>query len=352
MNVYLQYALYAYLGLSGVLLGKQVFFPASEIEFEQIISEQLEGKLGPSARALSELNLKVNAVESRMVTHSELQERSKEIIGDLGAKTQRDIEEYMKRTNSKVDAVSRSVRTLTATVRKGRKITPKPDKPVEPPPEEWEGITVDQIYWCQSAPSTCALYPFVWETDGQVKGKPMARFSTTNIWGSDFKVDLNLAFKVSSIMFREDPNSARSGAVRNQSIFISAGYFNERGEFVGVAESELLQDEDNYLIHAPTKTLGGRDGLSLLDLSVLGGPSFDGDFGVSVGGGVVNLLKGDLRFGGQAQISGNGLSAGPFVAYRLSLFKRRTNIAPFVGYTWNVSDLSPALNAGLYFIAW
>jgi hypothetical protein len=179
----------------------------------------------------------------------------------------------------------------------------------------------------------------------------MARFSTPNIWGKDFSVDLNLAFKVSSIMYREDPKSAQSGAVRNQSIFISAGYFNERGEFVGVAESELLQDEDNYLIHSPTKTLG-EDGLSLFDLSILGGPSFDGGFGVSVGGGVLNLRKGDFRLGGQAQISDKGLSAGPFVAYRLSLFKRRTNIAPFVGYTWNVADLSPALNAGLYFIAW
>lgn len=350
--IYLQYALYAYLSFSSFLLIKQAFFTPSQADLEAIVAKQLEGKLSPSAELLKQLNTSVNTMKSDMVTHEQLKKKAKEIIGDLDKSTRDSVNEYMKKTNAKVDAIASSVQKMETTISKGKKVALKPDKPIEPAPDEWEGIKVEQIYWCEADPSTCAIYPFVWESDHQVEGKPITRFSSENIFGKDAKIDLNLAFKVDSIMYREDPEKADSGAIRNQSIFISAGYFNEAGKFVSVDKAELIQDKDNYLIHSPTAVIGVRPELSLFDFSLLAGPSYNGGFGLSVGGGIVNLLKSDLRIGGQVQLSDKGLDLGAFVAYRVKLLNRKSNIAPFVGYTWNAVDLSPSLNAGLYFIAW
>jgi hypothetical protein len=350
--IYLQYALYAYLSFSSFLLVKQTFFTPSQADLEGIVAKQLRGQLKPSAELLTKLNETVNTMNSSMVTHDELESRASAIINDLDKATKDSVKGYMKETKSKVDAISRSIQRLNTTINKGKKVMPKPKKPLEPPPDEWGGITVDQIYWCQADPNSCAVYPFVWESAHQVNDKPLARFSTPNIFGNDFKIDLNLAFKVDSIMYREDPKNADAGAIRNQSIFINAGYFNESGKFVGVAKAELIQDKDNYLIHSPTSVIGERPELDYFDFSLLAGPSYNGGFGLSVGGGIVNLLKSDLRIGGQVQLSDKGLDLGAFVAYRVKLLNRKSNIAPFVGYTWNAVDLSPSLNAGVYFIAW
>jgi len=358
MNPYLQYAIGAYVMVSSVLLYKQASKSEDASTLAKVVSEQLEGKLSENARLIASAREDIRQVESRMVTHEELQRRTESITRDLSAETRSSIDRYMKSTNARIDMVTRAFKQVKVSLDKGSSRVGKPsEKPSEPAPTVWEGITAEELSWCKSDPSRCAPFVFAWESEHRVNGQPVARFASDNLWGDETRLDLNLAFKVTALTYRADPNNPEDGLVRNQGIHLMAGYLDDKGEFVALAEDKILSDDPRYQglsIYSPTQVYQAKE-LGLFDLSVLAGFGYIYEEGLmaSAGTSMINLSKGRYRLGVRGVFSENrGLGVGGFASWHPEVLGREVNIAPFVGYDYLFKDGYHAPSLGLYFKVW
>jgi len=193
-----------------------------------------------------------------------------------------------------------------------------------------------------------------------VNGKTIALFSTDNLWKGDlgdYDLDLNLAFNITAITHRANTDRPEDGLVRNQGIHVMAGYLDEKGDFVMLAEDKILSDDPRFqglTLTSPTEVYT-PDKLDTFELSFLSGLGyvFQDGLAASAGASIVNLADGEYRLGAHGLFSiGKGVGAGLFVTWHPSLFGKQLNLAPFVGYNYMIKDGYHAPSLGLYFKMW
>lgn len=337
---YMKVAAAAYGIISCLILYNQYASNSHEELFQKIVNEQLEGKLSENARVISEINARLGTLDSKMVTHDQLQVHGKALISELDEKTKGQVQEYMDKTGAKLDMMSRSYRSLQAKLDQGFS-----NLKASLPPPDWEGVNSQETEWCRGNPSSCAPLPFSWASNGKNKeGKPIARFWSENLWENVFQLDLDLVFKVVTIGYREDPNDKESGVVRNQGLHIYAGYIDDTGSFVSLSESELIEGDPNlpaHLFYSPTKVLEKPGKKRTFEMTFLAGGSYQFGSGLSALGALqfLNLLEGRLRFGGALayNLNKSELSAGPSATWHMIFLGKEINISPMIGYLWTVS---------------
>lgn len=358
MNQYLQYAIGAYVLFSSTLLYKQYSKSNIEDTLAQTVAEQLSGKLSENASLIASAREDIKQVRSRMVTHEELQESTSALTRDLSEQTRSSIGQYMKQTNARIDMVTRAFKRVEINLSKGSSRVGKPSKkPSKPAPEEWGGLSAQELSWCKDVPGKCAPFVYSWESEHRVNGKPVARFASDNLWGDQTTLDLNLAFKVTALTYRADPNKPDDGLVRNQGIHLMAGYIDEKGDFVALAEDKILSTDPRFeglSIYSPTQVYKANE-IGLFDLSVLAGFGYvyqDG-LALSAGTSLINLSKGRYRLGVRGIFTENrGLGAGAFASWHPAILGKEINLAPFVGYDYLFKDGFHAPSLGLYFKVW
>jgi hypothetical protein len=325
--------------------------------FQDTLSRQLRGELSATAQALTRAQNELGTIKSEMVNQREMVKRSAEIISTLDQKTQESIDRFQRETGAKVDSISVRFTRMETRLERGIKKIGDQKKPVAPPPSDWKGVSKEDQRRCSSYPDKCEPFKFSWESPFKVKGDPLALFSTPNIWGEEFTLDLNLAFKVVVIGYGEDQSRLGSGAAQNQGIHIYAGYLDEQsGKFVAIAEQELLEGDpllDPKMFYRPKvdpdKVVRGLD---LIEPSLLVGVSYQqNQTGLSVGASLLNFKKGEYRVGSNVSLTSEDSYLGAFLSYHPQLLEKSLNIAPSVGYMWN-KDLNPTWSLALHFQVW
>jgi hypothetical protein len=351
--------LYGLIGALVLSLGAN-FWNAYKMErFEHTLQEQMEGKFSESARQLIALSEQVNTVSSNMVSHAELEKRSREIVSGLSAETQENIRRYKEETGAQVQSIAVRFQSMEARLDKGiRRIGGKVDSQrttTPPPAPEWKGVSYDDQRKCADYPERCAPFQFSWESPYQVSGKPLAKFSSPNLWAGRYVLDLNLAFKVVTIGYGEDQSELGAGAAQNQGLHIYAGYIDDKGEFVSIAEQEMLKGHPNLdgkMFYVPKVDVNPSRALRLFEPSLLVGSTYqDGGFGLSVGASLVNFAGGTYRVGASGILSEKEPYLSSFLSYHPMVMGKHLNIAPSLGWVLGTSGVS-TWALGLQFQIW
>lgn len=354
-----QYAIYLLIALFGLGVGKNLNQSFDEDLLAKTVAEQLEGKLSANANAIAEFNESLNMVKSQMVSHEELQDHAKNIISTLGDETENRLKDHMEKTNAKVDLISRSFRTLRTQIKKGF-ITIgdeiKKEDQVEPPPDTWDGMKKEDYQWCLDSPTLCDPFKLTLGTSYQVDGFPVALFKSKNLWDKDFNLDLNLLFDVTAITLREDPDDPKSGVVRNQGIYIKAGYVDSKGQFISLAEDKLYKGQkgfDPQIFYSPTQVFKPKK-YDLFDPALLIGSSYriqGGEFGLAIGASLLNFFNAQLRLGGTTLIESEYFGVGGMVSYHYLFGRKHLNIAPFGSYVFGIANPND-VTLGVKFQVW
>lgn len=351
-NLSIETLTYILISMFGLSLGNQVWNSYKMSNLQSTIKEQLDGKLSANARLITEANEELRLARSEMLQMKELQEKAEENLERFG----NDFENFKSRTGAQVDSLGVQISRLGIDLKKGSATrgAKKPSKPVDPPPASWSGFKIEHISWCEMNPDSCDPFFFTWESDHQVKGSPIATFSTPNLWGEDFKLSLNLAFRVTAVNFRENPTE---GAVQNQSIRVEAGFFDEKTQkFVVLTETELFEGDPNLspeFFYTPTLPVQPMNKIRLFEPFLYLGVGYAPVIETSlvVAGSFLNLKNGEIRIGADALISSNNLGVGAQVSYHPNLFGKSLNIAPMGSFLLR-NDGSYTWGTGLLFQVW
>ena len=346
-------AMYVFLGLFSLSVVGQGWVAYKTSQLDSLIEEQLEGKLSATAREIVSLREEVKTARASLLKASEVQERASVLMEGMSAETRARIEAFIDETGAKIEDISVRFTSIETTLKRGSATRgAKPPTPTPPPPPEWKGVSAEDQKRCESYPEKCAPFPFTWEANERVNGKSIGVFSTPNLWGEEFSLRLNLAYRVQAITFRGE------GVVRNQGVYIQAGYFNDKKEFVMVAEDKLLSGDPNLdpqlFYTATTSTITPSvKSLRLLEPSALVGVNWAlGGFGLAFGASLLNLNEGRYRLGGNITlVSGGGVLAGVMGSYHPRILGKNINIAPSVGAAWD-TQLTTHLTLGLFFQVW
>ena len=352
MTNYMNIGIGIFLSLVGFGIGKNINKQVDEDKIAQTIKEQLEGKLDANANAIASMNTSINMIKSEMITHDELQKKADSIISDIGGDTEKKLKKHMNKTNAKVDLISKTYRSLKTQIKKGFvKINDelKEDIPV---PTDWDGLKKNDYQWCLDSPSLCEPFKLELGTHFLVDGDPVAIFKSKNLWDKDFQLDLNLLFKVTAITLRQDENK---GAVRNQGIYIQAGYV-ESGKFITLAEDKLYNGDanlDSKLFYSPTMVHKPKT-YDLFDPSFLMGSSYrylGNEIGLTLGASLFNFRKAQFRIGGLSVIESSYLGFGASFSYHYLFGSKHLNVAPYGSYIWGINNDND-ISLGLVFQVW
>ena len=356
----LKYALYALAGFFLLSLGGNAWSVYKMTTMQSTIQEQLEGKLSATAQAIASLNAELGTVKSSMIDRSQLESVAQEIIGDLDHKTQEAINKYTSETGARVDAISQRFVRMEARLDRGiSSLGRKVDRQkTEPPPVDWKGVSKQDQFRCADHPERCEPFEFSWHSPFSLKGSPIATFSSRNLWTGDGALDLNLAFKVVAITYGEDQDRLGSGAVQNQGVHIYGGYFDDKGEFVSIPglETKLMKGEkgvDPQLFYVPKVDPSNvRLGLKLFEPSLLVGTTYQaGEFGLSIGGSLINFSKGEYRLGGNFVLTESNQYVGVMGTWHPYILGKSLNIAPGLGWTLSAEG-SNTWSLGVHFEVW
>jgi hypothetical protein len=175
------------------------------------------GKLSETARLISRMDERLKTAESRMVSPREMEVLSEEVLRSLNEETLKEINRLRDETGAQITSISQRFSRIQAEMNKGFS---KFGVVASAPPEKWGGVRAEEVGWCISSPSSCEVTPFSWVTEYEVGGFPVAQFKSENIWGQEFSLKLNLAFRVLTIGLSERDED---GAVQNQGVHIQAG---------------------------------------------------------------------------------------------------------------------------------
>lgn len=286
-----------------------------------------------------------------MLSADELERRSEDIISRLSSQTQEQLSRFREETNAQVDSIGVQISRLGVSLKRGKTTRGKtqPKEPTAPPPSTWEGFKIEHITWCEQHPETCDPFYFMWESEHEVKGSPIATFTTPNLWGNDFQLKLNLAFRVTAVNFRESPTE---GVVQNQSIRVEAGYLDESGDFVALSETEMFKGDPNLspeFFYQPSAPVQPKKKMRLFEPSVFLGVGWSpaSNVGLLAGGSFVNLREGEIRLGANALINTEYFGIGPQLSYHPKLLGKNLNIAPSLNalygadnhFTWGIGIL-------------
>lgn len=350
--------LYALATLVVLNLGSTWWTNYKSQSLNQTIKEQLEGKLSEQARVISQLNAQLNQVESRMVTQAEVLNRTREVMEGLDENTRRELDRFLDQTNARIDSIGVRFTHMETRLNEGiRRIGGKVDRAkTPPPPSTWKGVSKEDQRRCADHPERCEPFEFSWESPYKVNGSPLARFSTPNLWDGQYALDLNLAFKVVTIGYSEDPNKLGSGAAQNQGVHIYAGYVDPDKGFVSIAEQTLLEGDPNlkgsftYTPKVDPSQVGRT--LKLFEPSLLLGSTYQSTgFGLSIGASMVNLVQGKYRLGANVILTEGLPYLGVMGTYHMMFAGKALNVAPGVGWVYG-SDGSNTWSIGLHFQAW
>jgi len=348
------YAIYALSGLTLVSVGANAYQTYRINTLSDTIQKQLRGELSEAAMGISQTRQDIKTLESQMVTGRELSSRIENILEGLDKSTRDSIERFQAETGAKIDSISVRMTSIEAKLKGKAKVGTEPTTPIQPPPASWQGITNEDAARCVSFPSFCDPLEFTWSTP---YGKPLASFFTDNFWGGDYTLELKLEFKAIVIEYAEDQSSIGSGAVRNQGLHILAGYTNEKGDFIPIAEDKLMQGNPNldsrffYTPKVDPQNIKLKK-LRLFEPSLLVGISYlDKLSAFSAGASLLNLQGGDYRLGVQMALTNKQPYLAGVVSYHPYVLGKHLNISPAVGWAVGM-DGSNTWVAGLYFQVW
>ena len=356
-----KYALYGLVSVFLLSVGGNAWTVYKITTMQTTIDEQLNGKLGLKASILASLDERLGTGKSKMVTRSELEEKTSKIISGLDAKTQDAIKEVQDKTDSRIDSISEKYFNFEGEIRKGisslqRRRDKKP--PVPPPPKSWSGVKVQDQDRCSAHPERCEPFEYSWASPLHYRGKPILSFSSDNLWSErGNKINLNLAYKLVAFTLREG-DSLGSGAVQNEGIVISAGYINEKGEFIAIPglQHTIKRDDPNFdpkIFYVPkVDPFKSRAKLGRFEPSLLVGSTFQGgDFGLSIGGSLVNLYDGEYRMGANFALTESNQYLGVMGTWHPFIAGKNLNIAPGLGWVYG-SDGSNTWSLGIHFQVW
>lgn len=349
-------AAYIASGLLTLSLANNAWMTYKISQLDNTIQKQMNGELSKTARILSETRDEINVVKSQMVSRKELEEQSSKIISNLDQRTQDAIYKYTKETGARVDSISQRVLGMEGRIKKGIGKIGRTVKEKTAPPPSWKGVDGLDITRCSDHPDKCTPFTFEWESPYQVNGKPLARFSSLNLWKGLGSIDLNLAFKVVAITYGEDQSRLGSGAVQNQGIHVLGGYVQE-GNFVPIPglESKLLQGDpnlDSKLIYVPKKDAQNSTLLKLFEPSLLVGSTYQAnEFGLSIGASLLNFQKGQYRIGANGVITPSNVFLGAKATWHPYLLGKNLNLAPGLGWVAG-SDGTNTWSLGVHFQVW
>lgn len=356
----IKYGAYALLSLFLVSVGGNAWSVYKMTTMQTTIREQLEGKLDETAKQITKINVDLGTVKSRMVDRGQLDKFAEGIIGELDTKTQSAIRKFSNETGAKVDSISKRFVRMEARLDRGiSSIGSKVDRQrTPPPPKSWKGVRRQDQKRCGDHPERCDPFEFSWHSPFSLKGRPIYTFSSSNLWEGKGSLDLNLAFKVVAITYREDQSKLGSGAVQNQGVHVLGGYFDEQGEFVQIKglESRLMQGDKNLdpqLFYVPKVDPSNvRLGLSMFEPSLLAGTTYQGgEFGLSVGGSFINFYNGEYRLGANFSLTESNQYLGLMGSWHPFILGKNLNIAPSVGWVYG-ADTSNTWSLGLHFQVW
>ena len=359
MEAQIKYWLIGFGSLFAISLGGQAWNAFEISRMDNNIQRQLRGELNQKEQLLTALNERLGMFESQMLTRAQLAEKAEEIISGLGEQTHDEIERYMEATGSEIEQISSQMTRAVGEVRGGSSRVRTPPTPAPPrvdPQTAPSPISSRDVGLCRNDPSKCDQFFYEWRSSYQVGGEPMATLLLPDFWNpeGDSNLRLNLAFKVTSITFRQ---ARGEGVLKNQGVLVQAGYYDEEGEFHQVASSEMRAEDngvDNRLFYLPTETVEPNLSLNWFEPSILAGVSYriGGGFGLAAGAGLLNW--GGFRFGGLGVIDEEHIGAGLFTSYHPSLLGKELNIAPFAAVSWGIFGEmgTPSVSAGLLFQVW
>lgn len=322
---------------------------------DDTIQDQMNGKYSKEADLLRRTNERLNTVESSMVSRKELEDRAEQIIKGLDANTQEAIKKYTNDTKSRIDSISTQVVSMQGVLEGVSNLQKAPKLP--PPPKEWKGITQRDRERCSQYPDRCDSFLFRWESPHKVKGKTIASFSNPNLWAGKSKLDLNLAFKVIAIRYAEDQSRLGAGAAENQGIHIQAGYVSDKGEFVLIEglETKMYKGDPRIqgkLFYVPKKSVDSTRTMKLFEPSLLVGTTYQSSqFGLSIGGSLLNLKEGEYRFGANFVITKDKPYLGIMGSWHPVILGKNLNIAPNLGWVLS-ADQEQTWSLGLQFQVW
>jgi hypothetical protein len=345
--------IYLAVGMFSLSLGNQAWNTYKMSRLDETIKQQIAGNFTKNAEKIKELREDIRMAESHLTSVEELQKKSEERLKHFGD----DFDRFRNDTNTQVNSLGVQISKLGVDIKKGsarRGGSKSKSKPAPPKPETWEGFKIEHISWCEQFPQSCDPFMFSWESEHKVKGSPIATFSSPNLWTDDFNLNLNLAFRVTAVNFREDPTE---GIAQNQSIRVEAGFFDEEtGEFTTLTETELFKDDPNLspdFFYTPTVVVQPEPKIKLFEPFVYAGVGYAPEIETGLVGGAsfLNLRKGSIRIGASALISSNGLGVGPQVSYHHRLLGKNLNIAP-MGSALLRTDGAYSWGLGLLFQLW
>lgn len=331
----------------------QAFTAYQVSKMDDVVREQLEGKLSATAQEVIALREDVKTTRAQMLTQEQLKAQTDTMLRGLSSESEERVRAYMRETGAKIEEMSTRFTGIEIEIKKGRTrrgaSTPNTPPP-PPPPSSWKGVKKEDYRICEAYPDRCDTLPFSWSAPYMVKGNPLAEFSKDNFWTDESTLKLNLAYRVDAITYRGE------GLVKNQGVYIQAGYFDASGKFVMLAEDKLMVGDpslDPQLFYAPTLPLAPPSVLRMFEPSILMGVNYVADgFGVSLGGSVLNFNEARYRLGGNVTLKGDGwIGAGVMASYHPRFFGKNLNVAPALGVMWD-KNLSASLSAGLFFQVW
>jgi len=331
-------------------------------ELESTISKQLKGELSANAREISKLRTDIKTAQSKMLSYDDMQNRTEEIIQSIGESSQ-GLQKHLDSTDAKIISYQKRFSRIESRLENGiSKISGKVDRKAPPPKptKEWKGISENDFLTCfhHYDPVKCPEISYSWNTSEQNKGKPIAGFKTDNLWLSKAgNIDLNLAFRVDVITYSEDQSKLGSGAVKNQGIYVKAGYLTQEGEFKTIAEDKLIEGDPNLdpkFFYVPTVPYGHSKKYGLFEPAYYVGlallPMEEYDIGLIGGGSFVNVLDAKLRLGGIAYISNSYFGVGASLSYHPKIGGKYLNFAPNISYLFSAERNN--LSLGMLFQVW
>lgn len=340
-----------------ISMGANLWGAYKMMSFESTVQDQLNGTFTKTADLIRKVDERIGTVESTMLTQEDLEARAKQIISGLDVQTQKHIKEFQEETGAKIKSISERFTTMEVTLEGKARLGGRRDKreKTPTPPATWKGVSREDLFRCEDHPEKCAPFEFEWESPYRFQGSSIARLSGANIWGDEFRLKLNLAFKVVTIGYGEDQSKRGAGAVANQGLHIYAGYVDEDGKFVTLAEQKMLKGNpllDSKVFYIPQGDLDKSSALELFAPSFLVGTTYqEGDLGLSLGASLLNFSKGRYRLGGNFVISSSKPYVGAFASYHPLIGGRNLNLAPSLGWVLG-ADQSNTWSLGLQFQVW
>lgn len=341
--------------------GLQFWNNYKQEDFEKTVNEQLKGKLSADATEIATLNTKLKNAISKMITHEEMQKRTDAILKRIGDSSE-SLQKHLDKTDAKIYSYSERVSNIETKLNGVSKVIIKNKRgekiKVEPPKEDWEGVKPENFLTCfyHYDKKKCPRINYNWESSHKNKGNTVAKFDTQNLWlREEGDIKLNLAFKVNVVTYGEDQTKLGSGAIKNQAVFIQAGYI-ENGEFFALAEDTLEKGNPNldpkFFSTPPkttkTKSYGRFEPSYFVGVSSL--PMENLDIGLIGGGTFVNFFDATLRLGGEIYISNENFGLGPHISYHYSFAGKFLNVAPSFSYLFSTEK--NLFSFGLSFQIW